>query len=212
MIVTEIHELTKVRCRISLDNEIAFVLYKGDLRLFHIREGENISEDTYNKIVNEVLVKRAKLRAMGLMKAKDYTEKQMIRKLKEGYYPQTVIEKALDYVKSYRYIDDYRYCNTYIRQNIERMSIKMMQIKLSERGIDKELFQQAFDEVQSELPTCDDYNCDREEEQIKDYLRKKHFVNGETEQKEKVKILQALCRKGYSYEKITKIMRIELDD
>ncbi len=40
MTVTKIEEVTKVKCRIEIDQEFAFVLYKGELRMYHIREGE----------------------------------------------------------------------------------------------------------------------------------------------------------------------------
>ena len=40
MTVTKIEEVTKAKCRIEIDQEFAFVLYKGELRMYHIREGE----------------------------------------------------------------------------------------------------------------------------------------------------------------------------
>ena len=40
MLITQIEELSKSRSRIFIDEEFAFVLYKGELRSFRIRLGE----------------------------------------------------------------------------------------------------------------------------------------------------------------------------
>ena len=45
MVVTEIAEATKAKYKIFIDNEFAFVLYKGELRTYKIRQGEEITED-----------------------------------------------------------------------------------------------------------------------------------------------------------------------
>ena len=42
MKVTQIEEISRSRVKIRLDEESAFVLYKGELRSFRIREGEEI--------------------------------------------------------------------------------------------------------------------------------------------------------------------------
>ena len=42
MIVTDIIEVTKAKSRVYLDEEAAFVLYKGELRLYHICKGEEL--------------------------------------------------------------------------------------------------------------------------------------------------------------------------
>ena len=60
MIVTDIVEMTKSRSRISIDGEFAFVLYKGELRHFHLQKGEEIKESDYERIMTEILPKRAK--------------------------------------------------------------------------------------------------------------------------------------------------------
>ena len=67
MIVTGIEEMTKSRSRVSIDGEFAFVLYKGELRHFHLREGNELREEDYREITTELLPKRAKLRAMNLL-------------------------------------------------------------------------------------------------------------------------------------------------
>ena len=42
MMVTKIEEINNKKVRVFIDNEFAFVLYKGELRLYKIKEGEEI--------------------------------------------------------------------------------------------------------------------------------------------------------------------------
>ena len=40
MTVTDIKEVTKSQVKIEIDRDSSFVLYKGELRTYHIKEGE----------------------------------------------------------------------------------------------------------------------------------------------------------------------------
>ena len=114
MIVTEMIPLTKNRYKIYIDNEFAFVLYKGELHIYQIDVGNEVSIENFEEIVTKLLPKRAKMRAMNLLQKRTYTEKQLTDKLRDGFYPEDVIEDAINYVKSFRYIDDLRYAVDYI--------------------------------------------------------------------------------------------------
>ena len=114
MLVTQIEELDKKRNKIYLDHEFAFVIYKGELFQYNIKEGEELSQNDYNEIRNILLPRRAKLRLMNLLKTKDYTRKQLIDKLIQSCYPNYIIENAIKYMESYNYINDVRYAENYI--------------------------------------------------------------------------------------------------
>ena len=109
MLVTQVTELSKSRSKVYIDQEFAFVLYKGELRLYHIKESEELRPEDYRTIMQEVLPKRAKLRAMNLLQGREYTTSQLRTKLQQGYYPPEIIEQAIEYVAGFHYIDDLRY-------------------------------------------------------------------------------------------------------
>ena len=135
MIVTDIIELTKAKSRIYLDGEFAFVLYKGELRLYHIVKGQELTETDYEEILHTVLPKRAKKRSLMLLQKKDYTEEELRRKLRDGEYPEQIIDEALEYVKGYHYIDDYRYCISYITCYGDKWSRQQIMSKLLTKGV-----------------------------------------------------------------------------
>ena len=52
MLVTQVTELSKSRSKVYIDQEFAFVLYKGELRLYHIKESEELRPEDYRTIMH----------------------------------------------------------------------------------------------------------------------------------------------------------------
>ena len=50
MRITRIEPVTKTKYRVSVDEQFAFVVYKGELSRFHLKEECELTEDTYAKI------------------------------------------------------------------------------------------------------------------------------------------------------------------
>ena len=149
MTVTKIEEVTKAKCRIEIDQEFAFVLYKGELRMYHIREGEELDPAIYEEIVGKLLPKRATMRAMNLLKSRPYTEYQLRQKLSMGGYPQDAQEEAISYVKSYHYIDDHRYAVNYLNSRGKvKSSRQVEQELLYKKGISKSVLEGALEEAE----------------------------------------------------------------
>ena len=194
MIISEIKELDKKRVKVYIDNEFAFVLYKGELRDYIIKEGQELSEANYQEIMDVVLPKRCKLRAMNLLQKKDYTEKQLHDKLSEGLYPREIIVDAIHYVKAYHYLDDERYARDYIAYHMSIRSKNRIIQDLLGKGISKDIF----------MPVEED--SDVELDQIKKLLIKKHYDPELTEYKEKQKIMAFLLRKGFQMSDIRRAM------
>ncbi len=202
MVITEIKELDKKRSKIYIDGEFAFVLYKGELRDYSIREGQELSETNYQDIIDVVLPKRCKLRAMNLLQKKDYTEKQLRDKLSEGFYPGDIIDDAIHYVKAYHYLDDERYARDYITYHMSIRSRNRIIQDLTGKGISKDIFMPIVEELYVEE------DSDVELDQIRKLLAKKHYDPEETDFKEKQKIMAFLLRKGFQMSDIRRAMDI----
>ncbi len=200
MIITDIVELTKSRSRIYLDGELAFVLYKGELRLYHIVKGKELTESDYTEILNTVLPKRAKKRCLMLLQKRDYTEEELRRKLREGEYPADCIEEAIDYVKSYHYVDDYRYCMSYISCYGGSCSRQQILSRLLAKGVDKKCILQAYEE------SMDKGEVLSEEELIYAVLNKKHFDISTADMQSRQKMYRHLLYKGFSADGVSRIL------
>ncbi len=197
---TDITELDKKRCKVYLDGEFAFVLYKGELKEYGINVGAEISEATYEEITTVILSKRCKLRAMNLLQKKDYTTKQLRDKLEEGLYSNELIDEAILFVKSYKYLDDDRYARDYISYHMSTRSKNRIMQDLVTKGISKDMLVPIMEELYSEE------SGDVELKQVKALLDKKHYDPDMTDFKEKQKIMAFLMRRGFQMSTIKKAM------
>ncbi|MCM1386703.1 MAG: recombination regulator RecX [Bacillus sp. (in: Bacteria)] len=204
MVITEVAAVTKSRYRVVLDGEIAFVLYKGELRRLHIAQGEELQENARQSIFQEILPKRAKLRCMNLLKTKDYTKKQLEDKLRQGGYPLEIIEQAVAYVESYGYINDKNYARSYIEYNMQKKSRKRIENDLSQKGISRELAGKVFEELKEDGVEMD------EAAMIRELLLKKNFHFQESTYAERQKMCAFLYRKGFHADTISKVLLLDI--
>lgn len=191
MIVTQIAEASNSRRKIYLDGQFAFVLYKGELRKFHIKEGQELPPESYQEITAKILPKRAKLRCMNLLQSRDYTRKQLADKLAQGEYPQECIDEAIAYVESYGYLDDLRYAKDFIEYHISSKSRNRMEMDLMRKGIGRDLIRQAFEEL-------DELGVEQDEAaMIRDLLNKKKYCAETATRQEQQRMYAFLYRRGF---------------
>lgn len=205
MIVTDVIEVNKSRAKIYLDGAFAFVLYKGEMHKYGIQKGAELSQSLYDILTKEILPKRAKLRAMNLLTKRPYTEAGLRRKLSDGMYPESCIDAAIAYVKSYGYIDDAAYARDFIASRADALSQKQIEIKLLQRGIAKDIVHQACDELlgghQEEL----------ELEQIQSLFQRRYHGIVPAQEKERAKMMQFFLRRGYTPYMVAKAVNMPSD-
>lgn len=203
MTVTDIEALSKTKVKVLTDDGGAFALYKGELGKLQIEKGGEISDALFHYIMDEVLQKRAKLRCMNLLKSRDYTEHRLRTKLKQGFYPDKIIEEALAYVKGYGYVDDVRYAGAYMNQASAVKSRKQIENYLMEKGVSKEDIRQAWEQCarQEMLPD--------ESAAIERLLKKRRYDSRYATYEERQKMIGFLYRRGFSMDKICKAMEFE---
>ena len=200
MIVTQIEAVSKTRSRVFLDGMFAFVLYKGELHKYQILEGKELKEEIVAEIRDEILLRRAKLRAMNLLKSKRYTEKQLLEKLLQGGYDEETAQKAVDYVKSYHYVDDAEYAYAYAACHAEKKSCKEIINRLRQRGISEEEVVLAFQRLEEAGEAAD------EKEAIRKLLVKKHYNPQTADYQEKQRIYAYFYRRGFSLDTVRDVM------
>lgn len=195
MLITQIDELNKGKIKIWLEDGMFLTVYKKEVRQLELKLGKELTEQQYKEIMNDILVPRAKKRAMHLLEKMDRTEMQLREKLKQNEYPEYAIDEAIGYVKNFHYIDDFRYACNYIRYRSKSKSRRQMVMELYRKGISKEDVQRAIDE-ESQEPD--------ESLKIQKWLDKKKFNAESADVKEKQKIYQFLLRKGFQSQDIMK--------
>lgn len=210
MTVTAICEYTKNRAGIFIDDEFAFVLYKGELRHYRIEAGAEIPDDTYWIICREVLPKRARLRCMNLLKNRRYTEKQLYDKLMQGDYPAEIAAGAIDYVKSYGYVDDEQYARDYIGYRMESQSKSKIRNDLQKKGIDRSITDRIWTEIIGDGDGGKEKQEALEGALILHLLKKRKYDKNTANLQEKSKMFTFLYRKGFSIETIKRFLSLDI--
>lgn len=198
MIVTKTEACTKTKYKVYLDGAFAFVLYKGELKRFGIAEGEDIPEETVEKIRTEVVLKRAKLRAMHLLEDMDRTESALREKLRQGLYPEEAVEGAIAYVKSFGYLNDARYAENFVRSRKSSKSRREIRALLSQKGIADEWIEKAFE-------IC--YESGDEQEAVLRILKKKKVDPRTADESQMQKIYGFLARKGFRFDTVRQVIQ-----
>lgn len=142
------------------------------------------------------ILRRAKLRAIHLLEYRDRTEKDMRRKLQQGDYPLEVIDKTIEYLKSYGYIDDKRYAGRYLSMRLGGKGRRRLFMELQQKGVDPSLAQEAWMEICQE----EDIN---ERAAIRELIEKKVGERTRLPRKEYQRLLNYLARRGFSWEDIS---------
>ncbi len=195
MILTKIEKTRSGKVRIWLNDEPAFLLYEKECAEYRLSEGQEVSGALYDEICTAVLLKRAKMRCMHLLERMDRTEQQLRLKLKEGEYPEDVIDKALDAMKAAHYLDDLRYSENYILANRDKKSARLLLMELEQKGVERQTAQQALEEDPAD--PC---------EVIRRLAEKKKFCPETADEKETQRFYQFLLRKGFSFSDIKKTL------
>ena len=205
MLIESIEPVSKDRSRVKLEGGHEFVLYKGELRILKLKEGADLSDEVYRNIMETVLPKRAKLRALNLLKARAYTEYGLKKKLAEGGYPDSVSDIAIAYVKSYGYINDRQFALDYLSDQSAKRSKKELYQKLSSKGISKEILDGAFAEVYGSYKDAREESSFDETDVIVKTLKKRGFTGNESYE-ERQKLLAYFYRRGFETDSVYKAM------
>ncbi|HJD28840.1 MAG TPA: recombination regulator RecX [Candidatus Blautia avicola] len=198
MLVTRIRPVTRQKYRIEAEGLPPFVLYKGEVSRYHIEEDKDLSMETYREILEEVLIKRAKLRTLRLLEQGDRTKKGLENKLEQNGYPPEAVEEAIAYAESFHYIDDKRYAVNYIQNQRGCKGRARIMMELRNKGVSQEDIDFAFQETEEGADT---------RERIRELIRKKRKSQGTMEEKERQKLYGFLMRRGFASSDILSVLR-----
>ncbi len=193
-IIDRIETLDKRRKKLFVDGEFAFALYLGEIRQFGLEEGGELSEELYQKILSEIIFRRARERAVYWLKCSARTEEELRRKLKDGSYPQAAADYVIELLKRYGYINDEEYARNFIEVHAGGKSRAELCAMLSRKGVSRECVSRLLEE-----------NPVDEETQIRHILEKRRFSPEKADQKETAKQISYLMRKGFSYDTVRKV-------
>ena len=120
--------------------------------------------------------------------------------MKDGLYPDDVIQAAVEYVKGFHYIDDRRYAMSFIESHAGNLNGKQILDKLRIKGIAPALAQECYQSFQEENGNLE-YEILRTQMEAK---IKRMPDPAAMDYKERQKLFASFYRKGFSLSLIEK--------
>lgn len=144
MLVTKIEAGKGKRFRVYIDDNFSFALYSKELKQYNIKEDSDITETIMTEIIETLVHKRAKERALYLLERKPFSVHLMEEKLKENDYPIGTISQVVSFLKQYHYLDDEEYVRMYLQTYSDRKSKRQLICELYRKGISKDIIEEVF--------------------------------------------------------------------
>ena len=194
--ITAIQPTKNYKRKVCLSDGTDFVLYKREVDDFRLCEDMEMTEELYHTLMVQVLIPRAKRRAMHLLERMDRSEAQLRGKLAEGGYPQEAVDAAVDYVASYHYVDDERLARSHIRFYQESRSRLRIAQDLMRKGISRDVIDLCLEE---------EYTISQVD-LIRGLMEKRHYDTSAATREEKAKLYRFLAQRGFSSGDINRAM------
>lgn len=208
MIITKLEVVGKQKINVYIDEEFAFWLYRKEVALHGLKELDIITPTKLEDIIENTVFYRCKLKALQLLQHMDRTEKELKDRLIKEAYPFDIVDRTMEYVRSFHYIDDVRYAVSYIRLKRTTKSKRQISMWLNGKGIYEETIQQAYAELNESEEGMEDFE-DPEIAAIRRIVSKKCRDLSTLTKEEKLKISASLYRKGFSSENIRKVFSMQ---
>lgn len=178
------------------EDTFLFALYGQDLKRYHIEENQEISDTIISSILDEIIYKRGKERALYLLERRPMTEYELRKKLLDGDYPTICVERVIDFLKAYHYLDDTEYIRMYVTSYQQKKSKRQLIYDLLKKGIAKADVDTFFEEN----PYSEEATFQR---QFERYIRGKDLSCYATRQK----VFRYFFGKGYASSLIEQTIR-----
>ena len=200
MITTKLDKVGTKQVRLFFDEEKYCLLYYNEVRRLGFHEKDEVGQQEFEEL-NKLLLHRAKLKAMSLLKYQDRTRKELKDRLMRAEFPEFITEGAIAYVESFGYINDEEYVRRYMEYKAGTKSRIQIKMDLRKKGIGTEILERIFDEYEYE-------EDDVLEEQVQKRIRQKGSVTKENFQK----YYGYFARKGFNSVKIIDLLRKYCED
>lgn len=204
MIITSIEEQKKKgRYNIFLDGEYAFGLYKETIYHFGLRTKDELDEKRVEELKSFDEINFGKKVAYRFLNFKPRSEKEVRTKLRGHKLSDTSIDTIIDSLKEFKFINDEQYAKMFIESkvNLKPEGRRSLKIKLTQKGIEKETSEKTVEE---------NYSEETEFQKAHDlYIKYSKKVKAKTPLEKKQKCYRHLLSKGFSFDLINRVLKIE---
>lgn len=207
--ITRITRQRKKQERVSiyLDGRFAFGIHQDLLLEFELRKGVPLDVELQRRLLSADEHVRARIRAFDLLSYRSRTAYELLQRLRRAGYSDAAAESAVARLKELDMLDDYGFARDYAEARLANKGYGPHRIKmeLRSRGVDRQI----IDDVVSQQFS----NPDVEIEQALVFARKRmpRLVREPDKHKRRKRLYDALVRRGYSSDVISRVVAECLD-
>ncbi|MGN0173620.1 MAG: regulatory protein RecX [Acutalibacteraceae bacterium] len=188
MIITNIKQAKKHCFEVVFEDE-SVLLDKETVVKNGLKVGQALDEADVESLRYDSSVTRATSKAMWLLGRREYSEKEMILRLKKDGFDEDAVVEAVERLVEAGVIDDERFAYNFaynLKEN-RKLGKRAVITELLLKGVDREIAEAVADEF-----------CNDEVESAAEIIRIKYPAFNEDEKINR-RMFAALQRKGYSY-------------
>ena len=136
--------------KVFIDDNYSFSIPEQDYINNKLYKDTIISEEQLSVIRDKVLVRSARERAVRYLTYKDRSEYEILKKLVDAGYDESVAQNAVNELKTIGYLDDTRFAMKYLSERIrtKALSKKTLGYELKNKGLEKEIIERALSEFE----------------------------------------------------------------
>lgn len=204
MVITSFEKCKKNKdmLKVFVDGEYSLTISEEDYLLLGLYEKKEITQEELDYIKTNIIKKSVRACAVKLLSLRLLSEKELFEKLRLKGYDEEIINEVLLDLKSIGYINDMIYARKFVyeRVKLKPKSKKMLKMELKKKGISDEI----SDEVINNL----DYD---ETLEIKRLIKKRFGKYNLEDPKVIKKVYSFLLHRGFDYEIVKDILRVECE-
>jgi len=186
------------RVNVYIDGEFAFGLMREILYKYGLSEDMEVDREFIDEVLLEEEWLKAKDKALKFLSYRQRSQKEIEDKLKKEGFSDEIIEKTVDFLKSYNLIDDIAFAKNFMmdKSNINKYGPERIRYELYMRGISKDIIDEVLEDYGDEYSIA----LDLAKKKVKSY-------KGNDRNAIYRKLGTFLQSKGFSYECISRILR-----
>jgi len=204
MVITKIEKQkkNKERYNISIDGDFAFGLYEDSLVKYGLRSGDILTSEKIKEMQEYDEFGYGKKVAYSFLAYKQRSKKELIKKLKLKKISDASIEKIVELLEKQKYLNDELFAGNFIEDKLNSRPIgkRLAKLKLSEKGIDKEVIEETLNKIYSE-----DKEAEYAERVLEKYVKKVKYKDAVDK---KNKCYRYLISKGFDFDTVKKVLSI----
>lgn len=204
MVITKIEKQkkNKERYNISIDGDFAFGLYEDSLVKYGLRSGDELTSEKIKEMQEYDEFGYGKKVAYSFLAYKQRSKKELIKKLKLKKISDASIEKIVELLEKQKYLNDELFAGNFIEDKLNSRPIgkRLAKLKLSEKGIDKEVIEETLNKIYSE-----DKEAEYAERVLEKYVKKVKYKDAADK---KNKCYRYLISKGFDFDTVKKVLSI----